>query len=105
RGEQFPALMELSERRPPRADLTRPVPEAALTVDRSYLFVQGPPGAGKTWQGAKAAVALMRAGRRIGVSANSHKAIHKLLEEIESEAARQHFVFRGRKKHSDEDDA
>src|SRR5262249_44774740 len=48
---------------------------------------------------------LMRAGRRIGVTALSHKAIHKLLEEIESEAARQHFVFRGRKKHSDEDDA
>ena len=102
---RFPALVDLIERRPPRADLTRPVPEAALTLDRSYLFVQGPPGAGKTWQGAKAAVALMRDGRRVGVTALSHKAIHKLLEEIEAEAARQNYVFRGRKKHSDEDDA
>jgi superfamily I DNA and/or RNA helicase len=47
----------------------------------------------------------MRAGRRIGVTAISHKAIHKLLEEIEAEAVRQQFQFRGRKKHSDEDDA
>src|SRR5580765_1401243 len=95
RQTNFPALLDVIERRLPRVDLARPVPEAALTVDGSYLFVQGPPGAGKTWQGAKAAVALMQAGRRIGVSANSHKAIHKLLEEIENEAARQHFVFRG----------
>ena len=101
----YPALVDVLERRPPRVDLGLPVPEAALTIDRSYLFVQGPPGAGKTWQGAKAAVSLMRAGRRVGVTALSHKAIHKLLEEIEAEAARQRFLFRGRKKHSDEDDA
>ena len=103
--DAYPALVAVLERRPPRVDLTRDVPEAALTIDRSYLFVQGPPGAGKTWQGAKAAIALMRAGHRIGVTALSHKAIHKLLDEIEAEALRQQFTFRGRKKHTDEDDA
>ena len=51
-----------------RRGSTCPVPEAALSLDGSYLFVQGPPGSGKTWQGAKAAVALMRAGRRVGVT-------------------------------------
>ena len=97
--------VEILERRPPRARLDLPVPEAALSLDGSYLFVQGPPGSGKTWQGAKAAIALMRAGRRVGVTALSHKAIGNLLRGIEAEAERQGFRFRGRKKSSagDED--
>ena len=95
---RFPALVEVLERRPPRARLDLPVPEAALSLDGSYLFVQGPPGSGKTWQGAKAAVALMRAGRRVGITSLSHKAIGKLLFEIEREARVQKFSFRGRKK-------
>jgi uncharacterized protein len=96
--------VEILERRPPRARLDLPVPEAALSLDGSYLFVQGPPGSGKTWQGAKAAVALMRAGRRVGVTALSHKAIGKLLSEIEREARDQGFGFRGRKKSSGDDE-
>nr|MBA3381874.1 TM0106 family RecB-like putative nuclease [Actinomycetota bacterium] len=98
---RYRALAEVLERRPPRARLDLPVAEAALSLDGSYLFVQGPPGVGKTWQGAKAAVALMRAGRRVGVTSLSHKAIHKLLEEIEREAREKGFRFRGRKKSTD----
>lgn len=90
--------MDVLERRPPRARLDLPVPEAALSLDDSYLFVQGPPGSGKTWWGAKAAVALMESGQRVGVTSLSHKAIGKLLEEIEAEARRRGFRFRGRKK-------
>ncbi len=37
--------------------------DAVSTIEDSYLFVQGPPGSGKTWQGAKMAVALMRDGQ------------------------------------------
>ncbi|HEU0248330.1 MAG TPA: TM0106 family RecB-like putative nuclease [Gaiellaceae bacterium] len=99
-GERSGALVEILERRPPRARLDLPVPEAALSLHGSYLFVQGPPGSGKTWQGAKAAVALMRVGRRVGVTSLSHKAISKLLAEIEREAREQGFVFEGRKKSS-----
>jgi predicted RecB family nuclease len=95
---RYQVLTEVLERRPPRARLDLPVADAALSLDGSYLFVQGPPGAGKTWQGAKAAIALMRAGRRVGVTSLSHKAIVKLLEEIEREAREQGFRFRGRKK-------
>ena len=40
----------------------------------------------------------MRAGRRVGVTSLSHKAIGKLLGEIEREALEQGFSFRGRKK-------
>jgi predicted RecB family nuclease len=98
-----PTLEQILERRLPRARLDAGVPEAALSLDESYLFVQGPPGSGKTWQGAKAAVALMRAGRRVGVTSLSHKAISKLLAEIEREAREQGFAFKGRKKSSGED--
>jgi uncharacterized protein len=103
-GERGGVVAEIVERRPPQARLDLAVPEAARSLDGSYLFVQGPPGSGKTWQGAKAAVALMRAGRRIGVTALSHKAISKLLEEIEREAREQGFSFRGRKKSTSGDE-
>ena len=103
-GEARLAPTEVLERRPPRSRLDVPVADAALSLDGSYLFVQGPPGAGKTWQGAKAAVALMRAGRRVGVTSLSHKAIGKLLTEIEREAREQAFSFRGRKKSTEGDE-
>jgi predicted RecB family nuclease len=99
----YRALTEVLERRPPRARLDVSVADAALSLDGSHLFVQGPPGSGKTWQGAKAAIALMRAGRRVGVTSLSHKAISKLLAEIEREAREQGFSFKGRKKSSGED--
>jgi predicted RecB family nuclease len=41
---RFPALVEILERRPPRARLDVPPVEAALSLDQSYLFVQGRPG-------------------------------------------------------------
>jgi superfamily I DNA and/or RNA helicase len=42
----------------------------------------------------------MRAGERVGVTANSHKAIHNLLEEVEEVALAEGFKFRGLKKSS-----
>jgi uncharacterized protein len=102
---RYRALEDVLRRRPPHARLDLPVPDAALSLDDSYLFVQGPPGSGKTWQGAKAAIALIRAGHTIGVTSLSHKAINNLLRAIEHEAERQGFRFRGRKKATVEDDA
>jgi predicted RecB family nuclease len=75
--------------------------ETAPRLEDSYLFVQGPPGSGKTFHGARAIVGLLRAGRRVGVTSNSHKAIHNLLDEIESVAREENFWFRGLKKRSD----
>jgi uncharacterized protein len=97
-GGGSPAVVSVLERQPPRVRLDSTPVEAVSTIDRSYLFVQGPPGSGKTWQGAKMAVELMRQGKRVGVTSLSHKAINKLLEEIEREAREQRFTFRGRKK-------
>jgi hypothetical protein len=48
------------------------------------------------------AMALMQAGRRVGITALSHKAIHKFLEDVEEAAAEVGFSFRGLKKCSGE---
>jgi len=67
-------------------------------LDASYLFVQGPPGSGKTFTGARLVAHLLASGARIGVAANSHKAIHNLLTEIEDVAGERGLAFSGLKK-------
>ncbi len=101
----YPALVALLERRPPDVRLDLGPVGAVLSLGESYLFVQGPPGSGKTWQGARMAVALMRAGKRIGVTSLSHKAIHNLLRAIQHEADAQEFTFKGVKRARDEDES
>jgi predicted RecB family nuclease len=98
--ERYPALVEILERRPPRASLGGSLDEAAASLDGSYLFVQGPPGSGKTWLGARMALELMRRGQRVGMTSLSHKAIHKFLGDLRGAALEAGFVFRGRKKAS-----
>jgi predicted RecB family nuclease len=72
--------------------------ERAAALDESYLFIQGPPGTGKTWTGARIVVELVGRGRRVGVAATSHKAIHNLLDEIERAAREEGVSIRGLKK-------
>ena len=45
--------------------------------------IQGPPGAGKTHTGARMICALVAAGKKIGITANSHKVIRNLLDEVQ----------------------
>src|ERR671922_996040 len=99
----YPALVEILERQPPRARLDGTLEEAALSLNASYLPVQGPPGSGKTWNGARMAIALMKAGRRVGVTTLSHKAIHKFLDDVERAALADGYEFLGRQKASGED--
>ncbi len=53
-----------------------------LALDGGCLAIQGPPGSGKTYTASQMVVALVRAGRRVGVTANSHKVIGHALDEI-----------------------
>lgn len=55
---------------------------AALALDHGTLAIQGPPGAGKTFTGARMILDLVRAGKKVGVTAVSHKVIRNLLDEV-----------------------
>lgn len=112
---RYPALRDILARTPPclrgRPDggVVQTIDLAeqralALTLDSSYLFIQGPPGTGKTWTGARLITELMRQGRRVGVAATSHKAIHNLLAEVEKAAREEGLRFFGLKKASDGND-
>ncbi len=71
---------------------------AVVNLDDSYLFIQGPPGAGKTYTSAQLIVSLLAQGRKIGVTSNAHKAIHNLLDMVVSVAEEKGITFRGCKK-------
>ncbi len=59
----------------------------AFNLDRSLLAIQGPPGSGKTYMGAKMILALTKAGKKIGVTAISHRVVRTLFDEIIKVAA------------------
>ena len=90
---------DLLLRRPPRtrtarANLLQPGDDPlalARDLDGGLLAIQGPPGSGKTHTGARMILALARDGRRVGISATSHKVIRHLLEAV-LEAAREEGV-------------
>jgi uncharacterized protein len=85
------AARDLLLRRPPRLragaqlpldvgdDLVGRACRLVLDLDRGVLPIQGPPGSGKTYTGARMICALVRAGLRVGVTAVSHKVIRNLL--------------------------
>ena len=50
-------------------------------MDHGALAIQGPPGSGKTYTGARMVVRLVASGRKVGISANSHKVIGNFLTE------------------------
>ena len=52
-------------------------------LNDSYLFIQGPPGSGKTYTGAHLILDLIAQGHRVGIASGSHAAIHNLLTEVE----------------------
>ena len=54
----------------------------ALALDNSALPIQGPPGAGKTFTGARMICELVRNGKKVGITVVSHKVIRKLLDEV-----------------------
>lgn len=62
---------------------------AALSdTDHSYLLVQGPLGAGKTFTSSEAIAELLARGKIVGVASNSHKAINNLLSGVQAAADR-----------------
>jgi len=54
----------------------------APTLNGGVLPIQGPPGSGKTHIGARMICALVKAGAKVGITANSHKVIRNLVDEV-----------------------
>ena len=87
-----PLLEHFLERKPPLpnggslVNAEESPADAAVRVaelmDRSVLCVQGPPGTGKTSTGSHVIASLLRAGKRVGVTSNSHKAILNLVRNV-----------------------
>jgi predicted RecB family nuclease len=91
---RYRAGRDLLLRRPPRLlDKERLEPLASekpentasrivLALEDSVFAIQGPPGSGKTYTGARMICDLVRRGKKIGVTALSHKVICNLLEAV-----------------------
>ena len=60
--------------------------QLAEGLSDSYLFIQGPPGSGKTYTGAHLILHLIEQGHRVGVASGNHAAIHNLLTEVDEYA-------------------
>jgi len=58
----------------------------ALKLDESILSIQGPPGTGKSFTASNMIIGLVKAKKKIGITALSHKVITGLLEKIQNEA-------------------
>jgi predicted RecB family nuclease len=63
-----------------------------LALDHGVLPIQGPPGAGKTFTGARMICELVRRGKKVGITAVGHKAIRKLLDEVRKAANEMNFA-------------
>lgn len=61
--------------------------EVVKKLDGGVLAIQGPPGTGKTYSGARMIVELVGQGKKIAVTAVSHKVIVNLLEETRKVAS------------------
>ena len=98
-GNSFRAAGELLLRSPPRCgqnpnnplvlqdeDTVVAIQRLALSLDHSVLAIQGPPGSGKTYRAAEMIVALVRAGKRVGVTSNSHQVIKSVLRKVAERA-------------------
>lgn len=109
--------LDLLYRRPPRLKSglfeqdggSEPASDRAIRtvneLDRTTLAIQGPPGSGKTYTGASMILDLVASGKRVGVTATSHKVIVNLMEEIDKQAREAGAAVRlGRKCGEEEDD-
>lgn len=71
---------------PADGDLPTETSRAISAMAGTTLAIQGPPGTGKTYVSALSIMELVRVGKRIAVSSNSHKAIGNLLEAVADRA-------------------
>lgn len=54
----------------------------ASNICSGVLPIQGPPGTGKSYTGARMICALVKQGKKVGITANSHKVIRNLIDKV-----------------------
>jgi predicted RecB family nuclease len=79
-------------------DADHAVVRVGSLLNAGYLAVQGPPGSGKTRAAAALALGLIRKGKKVGITANSHAVITNLLDEIGRKADKARVAFRASQK-------
>lgn len=102
----FRAVRDLLLQRNPRltgeqinqtGSITEVAVRCVTALQESVLPIQGPPGAGKTYTGAQIIIHLVRIGKKVGVTANSHSAIDTLFKEVIKWAGDQSPIICGHK--------
>lgn len=88
----YQAARDLLLRVDPREIVPPLIQEGETTLDAAkrivcamnfgVLPVQGPPGSGKTYAGSRMICELVRQGKTVGITANSHKVIRNLLDGV-----------------------
>lgn len=81
----------LSEEQADFEDILERTFDFVSKLDHSYLPVQGPPGAGKSFTGSHLIVRLAQQGKKIGITALSHKVITNLLAKVWEVAQEEEF--------------
>ena len=81
-------------------DYDKEIPKIISQLDESYLYIQGPPGTGKTRVAANSIIELLKSGKKVGITGNSHKVIHNLIDRVISFARDKKFKFKGSHKYS-----
>lgn len=79
--------------------------DVVRALDSSYLFIQGPPGSGKTTYGSQVICDLLADGKRVAVMSTGHKANHNMLQKVEECMQKRGRRFKGLYKHSGEESA
>lgn len=72
----------LIEERTISEDIIEETFDFVVKLNHSYLPIQGPPGAGKSYTGSHLIVRLAKEGKKIGITALSHKVISNLLSKV-----------------------
>jgi RecB family nuclease, putative, TM0106 family len=87
-GDMPSCIRALLERQSPQGILLQAAEttlDAAVRIVKgmngSCLVIQGPPGTGKTFTAANMISSLVQAGRKVGITSNSHKAVLNLMKE------------------------
>ncbi len=115
-ADVHPATLDLltagDPRTSPRRRVLQPEQVSAQSIvdvvralDSSYLFIQGPPGSGKTTYGSQVICDLLAEGKRVAVMSTGHKANHNMLQKVEECMQKRGRRFKGLYKHSGEESA